>query len=182
MSLPQPPPILWRSSRCLLSPVHRLSSSYLSVALSFRLSIFDLHEFIFGHWNLSKASYFCLSLFCHCVFMSQFSQFILVHQNLSGSLLSPFYCLFILLSYCLTVFLSFCHQSFYFSSSQFILIHWNLPGNLLSPFYCLSYFCLNVFLSLCLPVAVHLQFISDHLSSLEVVLVLLGSFGAFPGD
>ena len=112
MSLPQPPPILWRSSRCLLSPVHRLSSSYLSVALSFRLSIFDLHEFIFGHWNLSKASYFCLSLFCHCVFMSQFSQFILVHQNLSGSLLSPFYCLFVFLSYCLYVTVPFSHCVF----------------------------------------------------------------------
>ena len=64
--------------------------------------------------------------------------------------------------------------------SEFIIVYWNLLGSPLRPFYCLltfMSFCLTVFLFFCycvllsLFVLVHLQFISVHPNSLEVVLV-----------
>ena len=78
--------------------VVRMSSE--ASALSFCLQIcLPLCRFVFLY-------------FCHCVSLSQFIlssfRFILVNWNLPGSLLSPFYCLFVLLSFGVTVFLSLC--------------------------------------------------------------------------
>ena len=77
----------------------------------------------------TNSSSFCLLIFLLSVFSSFcHSQslivhlcsyyFILVPWNSPGSLLSPFYCLFIFLSFCLS------SSYFVFSSSQIILGHW----------------------------------------------------------
>ena len=105
----------WRSSGCLLSPIIsfvHLSSVFSSfcifVSLSFRLCVF-LSSLI-GHLS----SY----------------QFILFHQNSPGSILDPFHYLFLVLSFCLTVFPS-CHC---FLLSQFVLIHFQFISTHLNSF------------------------------------------------
>ena len=153
MTLPPPPSpspfflilvlvVHWRSTGCLLSPFNHLFA-FLS---------------------------FCLFVFLPQLFFNGSSQFILIHGNSSGSLLSSVYCLFFfvflpsqsfrlfafcLFVFCLFVFISLCPWR---PSESFIL----------SFVFCLSVFS-SFFPSLSLIV---------HLSSYEFILVYWNSPGS----
>ena len=92
--------------------------------LRYSMNLGLLHQEYHFH-RLVKNQYYCLTVIVSCFLsLSQFkfssSQLSLVNCNSPVSCLSPFYCLFVFLSHCLTVFLSFCYMSSCLSSSLFI--------------------------------------------------------------
>ena len=114
----------WRSSRCLLSPVHRLSSLCWSVFLSCCLSVL--------------------------IYLNSSSLFIEIRPEafLVFFDVSPYFWLSVFLSLCLSVTLSFCLSSF-----QIIQVHWISPGSPLIPWIVFLSYCHSVIVSFCLSLS-----------------------------